>query len=75
MARKRSRGHPRDSPTITSLSETKISVLGGTLLTIYGMNFGSEKVSNKVTLFNPNGVSEDFNFVIKGSQHDNAAPR
>ena len=52
-----------DSPTITSLSETKISVLGGTLLTIYGTNFGLEKVSNKVTLFNPNGVSTDFNFV------------
>ena len=52
-----------DSPKITSLSETKISVLGGTLLTISGTNFGLEKVSNKVTLFNPNGVSTDLNFV------------
>ena len=51
------------SPTISSLSETKVSVLGGTLLTIFGSNFGSEDPSNKITMYNPDGIPEDFKFV------------
>ena len=51
------------SPTISSLSETKISVLGGTLLTIFGSNFGSEDAGNKITMYNPDGISEDFKFI------------